>query len=66
MKYELPAPDWAETIYAERRAKRYLEKNKVNRRNQSRRITAFVQRLLAGSYLIFGWACILALRVGSR
>ena len=66
MKYELPAPDWAETINAERRAKRYLEKNKVNRRNQSRRITAFVQRLLAGSYLIFGWACILALRVGSR
>ncbi len=65
MKYELPAPDWAE-IYAEGGAERYLEKNKVNRRNQSRRITAFAQRLLAGPYLIFDWVCILALLVGAR
>lgn len=35
-------------------------------RSKSRRITAFVQRLLVGSYLFFSWAVILALLVGAR
>lgn len=34
------------------------------RQKREHKLTAFVQRLLAGSLLFFAWACVLALLVG--
>lgn len=47
-----------------RSAEEYLENNRKRRRNQSRRLTVFVERLLCGSVLFFLWAVALALLVG--
>lgn len=59
--------DWspAEIKERNRRALDYLESNRKRRRNWSRKVDTFVQRLLVASIGIFIWACVLALLVGA-
>ena len=45
-------------------ARKYIRRNCRRFRSQSRKLTAFVQRLLAGSVLFLVWAVSLALLVG--
>ena len=45
-------------------ARKYIRRNCRRFRSQSRKLTAFVQRLLAGSVLLLLWAVSLALLVG--
>lgn len=58
--------DWtpAEIGERNRRALDYLEANRIRRRNRSRVVDTFVQRLLVGSIGLFLWACVLAMLVG--
>ena len=58
--------DWtpAEIGERNRRALDYLEANRKRRRDWSRRVDTFVQRLLATSVGLFLWVCVLALLIG--
>ena len=47
-----------------RTARKYIRRSCRRFRGQSRKLTAFVQRLLAGSILFLLWACVMALLVG--
>lgn len=53
-----------ELIWRIRTARKYIRRNCRRFRSQSRKLTAFVQRLLAGSVLFLLWAVSLALLVG--
>lgn len=47
-----------------RTARKYIRRSCRRFRGQSHKLTAFTQRLLAGSILFLLWACIMALLVG--
>lgn len=47
-----------------RTARKYIRRSCRRFRGQSRKLTAFTQRMLAGSFLFLLWACIMALLVG--
>ena len=53
-----------ELSYRIRTARKYIRRSCRRFRGQSRKLTAFVQRLLAGSSLFLLWAVSLALLVG--
>ena len=53
-----------ELIWRIRTARKYIRRSCRRFRNQSSKLTAFVQRLLAGSILFLLWAVSLALLVG--
>lgn len=53
-----------ELSYRIRTARKYIRRSCRRFRGQSRKLTAFVQRLLAGSILFLLWAVSLALLVG--
>ena len=53
-----------ELSYRIRTARKYIRRSCRRFRGQSRKLTAFVQRLLAGSILFLLWAVSLALMVG--
>ena len=53
-----------ELSYRIRTARKYIRRSCRRFRGQSRELTAFVQRLLAGSILFLLWAVSLALLVG--
>lgn len=45
-------------------ARKYIRRSCRRFRGQSRKVTAFTQRLLAGSILSLLWACVMALLLG--
>ena len=45
-------------------ARKYIRRSCRRFRGQSRKVTAFTQRLLAGSILFLLWACVMALLLG--
>ena len=47
-----------------RTARKYIRRSCRRFRGQSRKVTAFTQRLLAGSILFLLWACVMALLLG--
>lgn len=47
-----------------RTARKYIRRSCRRFRGQSRQVTAFTQRLLAGSILFLLWACVMALLLG--
>ena len=47
-----------------RTARKYIRRSCRRFRGQSRKLTAFTQRLLAGSILFLLWACVMALLLG--
>ena len=47
-----------------RTARKYIRRSCRRFRGQSRKLTAFVQRLLAGSILFLLWACVMVLLLG--
>ena len=55
----------AEMHERERMADDYSRRCYVRRREKARRFGLFVQRMLAGSVMLFLWSCILALLLGA-
>lgn len=53
-----------ELAYRIRTARKYIRRSCRRFRGQSRKVTAFTQRLLAGSILFLLWACVMALLLG--
>lgn len=53
-----------ELSYRIRTARKYIRRSCRRFRGQSRKVTAFTQRLLAGSILFLLWACVMALLLG--
>ena len=53
-----------EFAYRIRTARKYIRRSCRRFRGQSRKLTAFTQRLLAGSILFLLWACVMALLLG--
>lgn len=53
-----------ELAYRIRTARKYIRRSCRRFRGQSRKITAFVWRLLFGSILFLLWACVMALLLG--
>lgn len=53
-----------ELAYRIRTARKYIRRSCRRFRGQSRKLTAFTQRLLAGSILFLLWACVMALLLG--
>lgn len=53
-----------ELAYRIRTARKYIRRNCRRFRGQSRKVTAFTQRLLACSILFLLWACVMALLLG--
>ena len=47
-----------------RTARKYIRRSCRRFRGQSRKLTAFTQRLLSGSILFLLWACVMALLLG--
>ena len=47
-----------------RTARKYIRRSCRRFRGQSRKVTAFTQRLLAGSILFLLWSCVMALLLG--
>lgn len=53
-----------EFAYRIRTARKYIRRSCRRFRGQSRKVTAFTQRLLAGSILFLLWYCVMALLLG--
>lgn len=53
-----------ELAYRIRTARKYIRRSCRRFRGQSRKVTAFTQRLLAGSILFLLWSCVMALLLG--
>lgn len=53
-----------ELAYRIRTARKYIRRSCRRFRGQSRKITAFVWRLLFGSILFLLWACVMAILLG--
>ena len=53
-----------EFAYRIRTARKYIRRSCRRFRGQSRKVTAFTQRLLAGSILFLLWSCVMALLLG--
>lgn len=47
-----------------RTARKYIRRSCRRFRGQSRKLTAFIQRLLAGAILFLLWACVMVLLLG--